>query len=461
MKELTLEYIVNSCQGRRIGESNYLISKIVTDSRQTIDNKTLFIALKGERYDGHNFVAEVLDKGAAAVLISNSFDLDFKRYKDKVFIIVEDTLSALHKIAKKYRQEFMLPIVGITGSVGKTTTKEILSHCLKDTFNILYTAGNFNNDIGLPLTILRLEKEHQIAIVELAMRAKGEISRLVDIAKPTCAIITNVEPVHLETLGSLENIAQAKCEILEALTADDFAFINGDNELLLQTASVYPCHKFTFGYNQECDCKIIKVVTNQNAMVIRADLFGEEATMNFPLPAPKLAINVVAAAGMALKLGLPIFDIINNLTTYKPAANRLIISNLPEGGIIINDTYNANPLSMEAALETSRQLKGNKKLVAVLGDMFELGEYEMEGHLKVGISVVTNEVDTLIAVGPRAKYIAQGAQEAGMNESKIVYFPNKAEVLRYLNNKAYKTEVVLFKASRGMELETLIKDWLE
>lgn len=461
MKELTLEYIITSCQGEAIGEGNYAIDKIITDSRQMIDNKTLFIALKGEKYDGHNFVSKVLDKGASAVIISNVSGIDFKRYKNKVFIVVEDTLIALQKIAAKYRQDFKLPVVAITGSVGKTTTKEILSCGLKNAFNILYTEGNFNNDIGLPLTILRLMEYHEIAVVELAMRAQGEISRLVEISRPTCAIITNVEAVHLETLGSIENIAAAKCEVLAKLSAHEFAFINGDNELLLQTASAYPCHKYTFGYNQNCDCRIMAVATNQNSMVIKAELFGEEATINFPLPAPKLAINVVAAVGMALKLGVPILDIINNLANYKPAANRLIISSLPAGGIIINDTYNANPLSMEAALETGRQLKGAKKLVAVLGDMFELGEYEIEGHQKVGELALKNEVDTLITVGTRAKYIAQGAIAAGMSEASVCHFANKDEALAYLKNKMHKTEVILFKASRGMELETLIKDWLE
>lgn len=460
MQELTIEYLVNSCHGELLGKKQGLINKIITDSRQAVDNKTLFIALKGEKYDGHDFVSEVLSKGAGAVLISQQEGIDYEDFPGKVFIIVEDTLEALQKIAARYRQDFNLPVVAITGSVGKTTTKEILSSILNDTFKTLSTAGNFNNEIGLPLTVLRLENHHEIAIVELAMRSQGEISDLVEIAQPTCAVITNIEAVHLETLGSIENIAQAKCEVLEKLSKDEFAFINGDNELLLQTASNYSCQKYTFGYNQECDCIIIEVKTNHNGMVIKAEIFGEQVVLDFPIPAPKLAINVVAAVGMAFRLGLPIDKIINNLASYKPAANRLIISHLPEGGLIINDTYNANPLSMEAALETGKQLKDSRKYVAVLGDMYELGEYETEGHEKVGELAFKNGVNILIAVGSLAKHIAQGAMDAGMDLSSVHHFDNKPEALNYLKTQLDRTEVILFKASRGMQLETLIRDGL-
>ncbi len=461
MKELTLDYIMASCQGKKIGEGYPFIGQITTDSRQEMSDKTLFVALQGENHDGHKFVQEALNKGAAAAIVSDTSRLNLNDYKDKALIVVDDTLIALQKIARKYRQDFNIPVVAITGSVGKTTTKEILSRCLSSSFNTLYTEGNYNNDIGLPLTIMRLEEYHEAAVVEMAMRGRGEISRLVDIAQPTCAIITNVEMVHLETLGSLGNIAKAKCEVLEKLSAGDFAFINGDNKLLLQTAANYSCHKYTFGYNQECDCKILEVRTDKNHMTITADFFQEPAVITFPIPAPKLAINVVAAAGTALILGVPMANIISNLASYKPTGNRLNITKLPEGGIVINDTYNANPVSMQAALETSQKLKDDKKLVAVLGDMFELGEYEIDGHLKVGKLAFDNKVDILIAVGARAEYIAQGAIQAGMNQAKVLHFPDKAESLAYLQHNLNKTEVILFKASRGMQLETLIKGWLE
>ncbi|NLB89532.1 MAG: UDP-N-acetylmuramoyl-tripeptide--D-alanyl-D-alanine ligase, partial [Syntrophomonadaceae bacterium] len=237
MKELTLDFIVHSCQGEKLGTSNPIINKIATDSRQEMNSHTLFIALKGENHDGHKFIQDAFNKGACAAIVSDKNTLDIDKLENKSIIVVDDTLSALQRIAKSYRQQFAIPIVAITGSVGKTTTKEILSSLLNGTFNTLYTEGNFNNDIGLPLTIFRMEEYHEAAVVEVAMRARGEISRLVDIARPSCAIITNVEPVHLETLGSIENIAKAKCEVLETLTNEDFAIINGDNDLLIEIAN--------------------------------------------------------------------------------------------------------------------------------------------------------------------------------------------------------------------------------
>lgn len=460
MLELTLDFIIKSCNGEKIGNYNPIVKQIITDSRQDVDDNTLFIALKGENHDGHKFVKEVLEKGASVAIVSNIEDIDIKELNGKVLILVDDTLLALQKIAKSYRSLFNLPLVAITGSVGKTTTKEILYRCLNSSYDTLYTKGNYNNDIGLPLTILNLEKNHEVGVVEVAMRGLGEISRLVDIARPTCAIITNVELVHLESLGSLENIVKAKCEVLETLGSEDFALINGDNDLLLEMTSRYPVRKYTFGYKDNCDCKVINISSNDKGMQIFMQIFAEKISLNFPIPAPKLALNVVAGVSMAYMLGVPIPEIIKQIETYEPADNRLKINYLPTGGIIINDTYNANPVSMQAAIETSRLLKGNNRFVAVLGDMLELGEYEEEGHREVGRYVATNQVDILITVGSRAKYIAEGAIAAGMDQTRIYHFFDKTECLTFLHHNLNYTDIILFKASRGLELETLIEGWL-
>lgn len=460
MKELTLDFIIQSCDGEKLGTSNPIINKIVTDSREAMNNNTLFIALKGEKHDGHKFVQDAFNKGACAAIVSDKNALDINNLNGKSIIVVDDTLTALQNIAKSYRQQFNIPIVAITGSVGKTTTKEILSCLLNGTFNTLYTEGNFNNDIGLPLTIFRMENSHEAAVVEMAMRARGEISRLADIARPSCAIITNVEPVHLETLGSLENIARAKCEVLETLTNKEFALINGDNDLLVEIANTYPCKKYTFGYNQVCDCKIVEVSTDNTGINIKADIFEENVELFFPVPAPKLAINVVAAAAVAFLLGVDLKDIVKRIEGYKPAGSRLKMINLPEGGLIIDDTYNANPVSMQAALETANKLKGSRRFVAVLGDMYELGNYERKGHYKVGALAAQNEVDLLLTVGSLAYHIAEGAINAGMDNNNVYHFNDKTECLYYLQHNLKGTDVVLFKASRGMRLETLIEGWI-
>ncbi len=460
MSAYALDFIIKSCQGRKLGQASPIIKQIIIDSRQEINTNTLFIALEGDRFDGHDFVAEVLSNGASVAIVSSLDKLKTAELKDKVLILVEDTLQALQQIAKAYRQEFKIPLVAITGSVGKTTTKELLHHCLKTTYKTLSTKGNYNNDIGLPLTLLGIEEQHDLAVVEVAMRGLGEISRLVNIARPTCAIITNAELVHLEHLGNIDNVIKAKCEVLETLSAQDFALVNGDNLPLLKRANTYPCRIYTFGYNDDCDFKLVEISSDKTGLFITVQILQEKAKLKFPISAPKLALNIVAAIGAAYILGVPLQESISQIGSYVPTENRLQITYLPEGGILINDTYNANPLSMQAALETASNLKGNNRLVAVLGDMFELGSYEEKGHLEVGGYVVANHVDKLITIGNRAEFIAKGAIAEGMDESNIYHFPNKSESLSYLRHNLKKTDVVLFKASRGLELENLINDWL-
>ncbi|NLJ71394.1 MAG: UDP-N-acetylmuramoyl-tripeptide--D-alanyl-D-alanine ligase [Syntrophomonadaceae bacterium] len=461
MQEVAFDFIVNSLNGKIIGQSSPIIRQVVTDSRQNIENNSLFVALQGENFDGHLFVEEAFAKGASAALVSDIRIIDINGLNDKVLIVVEDTLLALQSLAKSYRQLFNIPMVAITGSVGKTTTKELLYSCLSSTYNTLYSEGNYNNDIGVPLTLFNLDKSKEIGIIEVAMRGRGEISRLVDMIRPVCAIITNVELVHLESLASIENIAKAKCEVLEYLRAEDFALINGDQALLVDTASAYPTCLYTFGFKDNCDCQVINVISHNTGMRLYLKVFKEDFVIDFPIPVPKLALNILAAISMAHLLGVPMPKIIKQIESYEPTSNRLHINNLPTGGIVINDTYNANPVSMAAALEATRFLKGNKQSVAVLGDMLELGSYEEKGHLAVGHSVVANDIDILLTIGNRAKDIAVAASEAGMDKTNIHHFNDKTECLNFLRHRLSKTEIVLFKASRGLRLETLIDDWLD
>lgn len=457
---LELGFICDSVKGVLLNANpQTTIAGVATDSRH-IKAGQLFIALSGENFDGHSFLAEVFEKGAAAAVVSKSSD-KLLQPDDWTLILVDDTLQALQDLARAYRSRFPIPVVAVTGSVGKTTTREILDCCLRRSFKTHKTKGNYNNDIGLPLSIMELENEHQAAVVELAMRAPGEIARLAQIAKPTCALITNVAPVHLETMGSIEAIARAKCEVLAELDASNFAVINGDNDILLKAASVYPCRKYTFGYNPLCDFHIKKVEVENNGITIVIKFPEQEEMLRFPLPTVRLAGNVVAAAAVAFLLGAGLQDIKSGLTEYKSNGHRLHIIPLPAGGMIINDSYNANPLSMAAALETGRELKENGRLVAVLGDMFELGDYEMEGHLEVGRAAAENGVEMLVTIGARARFIAQGAKDAGMNSDRIHYFAAKEQGVEFLRHNIDRHDTVLFKASRGMGLETMVDDLLK
>lgn len=453
---LSLETICAQINGKLIkGPSAINIQAISTDSRIAAE-ESLFFALAGENYDGHDYVLPALQGGASASVISRSWDPLLPIPEGKALIQVEDTLKALQDLAAYYRDQFPIPLIAISGSVGKTTTKEMLYYCLSTKYITLKTEANYNNDIGVPLTLFRLEDKHQAAVLEMAMRGPGEIFRLVNIARPCCSVITNVERVHLENLGRIENVAEAKCEILANLRPDDFALINGDNEILVKEASKYSCRQYTFGFESHCDFKIEQLQLGSQGMHIDLDLMGKPAHLHFCLPSRRLAPNIAACAGVAFLMGLDPASIQSGLNAYQPYGNRLNIHKYPEGGTLINDTYNANPLSMVTALETARALAGPGKLIAVLGDMFELGDYEQKGHMEVGLKAWEMKVDTLIAVGDRAQYIAQGAREAGMPAQSIYYFQEPENSLDMIQKVFDKNSTIVFKASRGMELEKLV-----
>lgn len=453
--ELGINDICQIVNGRQIG-SDGLITSISIDSR-LITAGSLFVAIKGDNHDGHNFLPQAMEAGARAAVISQDNVVN-GRFEGKSFIVVDNTLDALQKLAAYYRSTFKIPVIAVTGSVGKTTTRDLIASCLQSKYKVLKSYGNFNNDIGVPLSIFRLNKEYEAAVFELAMRARGEISRLASIAQPDYAVITNIEKVHLETLGSLDNIARAKCEVLENIKDQGFALLNGDSEILMKTAQHYPCRKYTFGYNKGCDFCLERAIVEKNQTRLITRLQDNRDEFIFPLPAPKLAHDVLAAVGMACLLGVSVDSIKASLAYYNPTGNRLKILDFPEGGCLIDDTYNANPLSMIAALETARGLKGKGRLVAILGDMFELGTYEVPGHLEVGTEVFNNKVDMLITVGKAARYISLGAEQAGVKDT--VHFNNKDDCLEFILANVHKTDTILVKASRGMQMETLIAGWL-
>lgn len=466
---LSLECICSATGGKLLrGDPASIVNSVSVDSR-TLNPGAAFFALVGQNSDGHDYINQARQKGAAAVCVSQDI------WESGTLIIpgansvavsnsgcgiirVPDTLQALQDLARNYRRSFNIPVVGVTGSVGKTTTKDLIALCLQGCFNTLKSSGNYNNDIGLPLSLLQLEDSHQIAVVEMAMRDRGEIARLARISLPTCAVITNVEKVHLETLHSLENIARAKCEILAEMDPHGFALINGDCPLLVEESRTYPIKLYMFGRHPDCHFQIQSLETGENGITIRVRLLNQVEEFIFPLPAARLAGNVLAAVAMAFLLGVPPEVCRRQLLQYRPEGKRLHIIRPPGGGIIIDDTYNANPLSVTAALECGRELPGSGKWVAVLGDMFELGENQTAGHMEVGRQAAVNQVDHLIAVGERAQYIARGAEEAGLPAQRIHYFPAKAEALSCLRELLGPEDKVLFKASRGMQFETLIGD---
>jgi UDP-N-acetylmuramoyl-tripeptide--D-alanyl-D-alanine ligase len=458
--KLDINFVIDSVDGNFIaGHRQGTIVGVSTDSRK-VNPGELFIALQGENFDGHNYIADVWKAGAAAVVVSKPVELPPDNNKGAV-ILVGDTLEALQKLAGRYRQLFNIPIIAITGSVGKTTTKDMLAESLATVYKTVKTPGNYNNEIGLPLTLLGINEQHQAAVVEMAMRAAGEIANLARIVRPTYAIITNVEPVHLETMKTIDNIARAKCELLQFIDRDKFALINGDNELLLKSAAEYPNPKYTFGYSNKCDIQIIDVENDGIGIRVGLRLLDVKESFYCPVPAKRLAPNIAAAAGLAYLMGVKPENIKKGIAIYKPSANRLKIINLSLGGAIIDDTYNANPLSMMSALEVCQHISAGRKTVAVLGDMFELGDFEKEGHFQVGERVAKLGLDRLVTIGQRAEYIEQGALLNGMPNDRVVHFGSREASLSWLKKHVGQNEVILFKGSRAMQLDKLVEAWLD
>lgn len=456
MKSISLESVCSAAGGKILqGSPSMLVKGVSTDSRKVLP-ASVFFALRGENFDGHDYVLSALQAGAAAACVSH-MPGNIDVFPDKGIILVQDTLKALQNLARGYRDKHSLHLVGVTGSVGKTTTKDLTALCLEGRYRTFKSSGNFNNEIGLPLSIMQIDEYYEAAVVEMAMRQRGEIELLTSIARPTCAVITNAEAVHLETLGSLENIARAKCEILSGLLPGQPAVINGDCPKLVEISKEYPVVCYYFGWNENCHFRILSVRTDQSGMSIEASLQGSLETFYCPIPARRLAGNVIAAAAAASLLGVDAETCRTQLLKFNPSEKRLNICRGLQGGLIINDTYNANPVSMAAALECGQELSAPGKWIAVLGDMFELGDNEEQGHIEVGKKAAACQVDLLVAVGRRAAFIASGAREAGLPERKIRYFPSKNEALEYLKNTIQPEDKVLFKASRGMQMETLIE----
>ncbi len=453
-RDITIKDLLEWTGGTVVSHGESVFTGIFTDSRRVVPGG-VFVALCGENFNGHRFVEPAFKAGAAAAIVSEPL----AAVTGKTLIQVPDTLAALGNIAGGYRERFTLPIVAITGSVGKTTTKDVLSWCLAGRYKTLKTEANHNNDIGVPETLLKLDGTYEAAVVEMGMRGLGEIERLCRITRPDAALITNVEPVHLELLGSMENIAKAKCEIFSHLQPGGWGMISGDHPLLVAEAKRTGRKFYTFGQSEGCDCRLEKVALRPEGMALTVRLFDWQGTFTFAIPSESIALDVLAASGMAYRLGLEPEEIAAAVASYEGDTQRLHTEQLPEGGLILNDTYNANPLSMAAALDVLCAKAGHLRRVAVLGDMYELGAMEREGHLTVGQKAASCGVDVLVAVGELGRMIAEGAAAAGMPVEQIQTFDGRSEALAWLKANVSRRDAVLFKASHGLRLEELLEQW--
>ena len=416
-----------------------------------------FVAIKGESFDGNLFWKEAFDNGADTVII-NKIEIskeDLQKYKNKNIIQVEDSKKALAQIATEKRKLYKdLIVVGVTGSVGKTSTKDIIANVISQKYKTLKTQGNMNNDIGLPFTILNL-RDHEAAVIEMGMNHLGEISKLTKIAKPTLSVITNIGTSHIGNLGSRENILKAKLEILEGMDIPKLV-INNDNDMLNGFAQKSDIEIHTFGIENKSDCNAINIKKEQNSTEFYAKLKNEEIALKVPVGGDVFVLNSLCATLVGKIVGLSTEQIQKGISSFELTKKRMEIIKINNEITLINDSYNASFDSMKAAIEYLSNTKSTRK-IAVFGDMFELGEFSEELHRKVGAEVAKNHIDLLFAVGENSKYIAKEAENNGMGKEKIYYFNDRHELLEKLKNTMEKGDSILFKASNGMKLFEIVE----
>lgn len=447
------------------------IQGAVTDSRQ-VEEGYLFIPIKGERVDGHDFIPSVFEKGALAVLSE-------KPLPDcpGPYILVESSLQALKDIAAYYRSQLTIPIVGITGSVGKTSTKEMIASVLSTRYKVLKTAGNFNNEIGLPLTILRIRKEHEAAVVEMGISEFGEMHRLAAIARPDICVITNIGTCHLENLGDRDGVLKAKTEIFDYLEPGATVLLNGDDDKLKTVTDAGGNQPVFYGMGdargQAKDADSTMQKEDGVPLAISMDgtesmgLKGTRATLHtpqgsiaveIPIPGSHNLYNAMAAAGVGLALGLNLTHIQEGIANAQTISGR---TNLVEAGglLIIDDCYNANPMSMRASLDVLKNASG--RTVAVLGDMAELGEQELLHHYEIGAYAAKVGIDVLFCVGVRSREMERGAREWADkrkdNKMRIYHYAAREEMIPRLLELVRSGDTILVKASHSMEFSKVVE----
>ena len=452
MKNMTLENLAKVTGGKLVnGEhanSKIEAGGVYLDSRQ-VQAGDIFIATKGERVDGHSFIPSVLEKGVLGIICE-------KVQEDIAvpYIVVEDSFEALKRMGEYYRTQLNVKVVGITGSVGKTSTKEFIAGVLSEKYNVLKTQGNFNNEIGVPLTILRIREEHEVAVLEMGINHFGEMSRLTQMAKPDVCVMTNIGQCHLEYLGSREGILKAKSEIFECSNPEGAVIVNGDDDMLQTISQVHGKGPVRFGLSTEN-----RVYASE---IKNLGLFGSEFTVHMggkcfaakvKLPGEHQIYNALAAVAVADALGLSEEEIVKGIASVAPTAGR---SNLIQTAdyVVIDDCYNANPVSMRAAIDLLSTADTRK--VAILGDMFELGEQEAAMHGGIGAYVAEKGIDVLLCAGELSQEMARIATEKS-TVTKVCHYATRELLTDDLEKQLRTGDTVLIKASHGMGYQNIVE----
>jgi UDP-N-acetylmuramoyl-tripeptide--D-alanyl-D-alanine ligase len=451
--KLSLSRIADFVSGSGDFDSQSIARGYSIDSRTVLPGE-LFFAVKGEKMDGHDFVQQALDKGAIAAVVRKD---QRGRYSAKTQLIeVEETLVALQTLAAAVRRLWAKPLVGITGSAGKTTTKEAIAHVLATKFRVLKSEGNFNNHFGLPLMLLRIEPEHDMAVIEMGMSHAGEIAALAKIAQPDIGVVTNVAPVHLEYFKSIADIARAKYELIQSLSANGTAILNADDEYVSQFGRDFHGKVIAYGFHASADVRA-ENIHSQGVLGSSLDIVigscRESATL--PLMGNHNIYNALAAVAVAAERGLTPSEAVAALATLVPADKRGQVVKV--GNItIINDCYNSNPKALDAMVEALADTPATRRIV-VAGEMLELGPSAEELHRHCGRQVAVRKIDALLGVRGLAKPMVEAAKEQGM---RAEFLSTPEDAGEWLARETRDGDVVLLKASRGVKLERALEKWL-
>ncbi len=452
---LTLEQICQAVNGQLLsGNMSDVVTCVGIDARHSIANG-LFIAICGAHFDGHDFIADAKEKGAIAAIVHK----DVRASSEMAIIRVNRTEVALGDLAQYWRNQFNVECIGITGSNGKSTTKEMISAAAKGKGNVLATTGNFNNLIGLPLTTFGLNDTHDISIFEMGMNRINEIKRLAEIAKPSIGVITNVTAAHLEHLQTVDAVAKAKFELFEAIPAQGYIIVNKEDELISKLSSDLSCKKITFGMQNNCDVQFLNMSTDGlNNMALAVNIFGKTYETVLPVPGTHNVMNAMAAIGACLALNVDECDIMRRLSGFTPMTMRFERVQLANGVCVVNDSYNANPESVLAALRTVGAAKRAGDFIVVLGDMLELGKSASMWHQRIGEESVQMGADYVYALGEFSCDIIKGSMRSGLNRLHAKEYSNVSSIRDQLLSQIKVGDIVLIKGSRGMRMERIVDD---
>ena len=459
MPPFSTDEIIKATGGMLIGgRSDRSFGGLSTDSRN-IGRGSLFVPLAGERFDGHDYIADAVNKGAAAVLCSRDRREMVVSFSDDInTIIVDDTMKALGDMANFWRRKFSIPVAAVTGSSGKTTTKEMMAAIAGISMNVLKNKGNFNNLIGLPLTLLELNSGHEMAIVEMGTNRRGEVKRLTEISEPDIGIVTNIGPAHLEGFGSLESVREEKGDLFLGMKSQGVAITNSDDEMSTGLAHKWPGRKITFGMKRDAEVRAKDVVMkDKGVMAFKLDIEGESKVVEMSVPGIHNVYNALAAAAASLASGVGNEDVYRGLTEFHQIPGRMSIHRLKSGAYLVDDAYNANPASLREALLTLRELSGESESMVVFGDMLELGDKSEKLHEEAGMIMAETGVRKIFLRGIFSQAVARGLKRGGVGDNQIFFTDSPDDLVDRLRGYLRPHYWLLVKGSRGMKMERFVQ----